>query len=47
MISLFDTSSIFENLKIIKFKRNFKKEIMISVLETSSIVQCFKSIKFK
>jgi hypothetical protein len=36
MISLFDTSRTFESFKIIKFKRNFKKVIMIFVLDTSS-----------
>jgi len=38
MISLFDTSSTVENFKIIKFKRNLKKVIMISILDTSKIV---------
>ena len=37
MISLFDTSSTVENFKIIKFKRNLKKVIMIFVLDTSKI----------
>jgi hypothetical protein len=36
MISLFDTSSTVESFKIIKFKKNLKKVIMISVLDTSS-----------
>jgi len=36
MISLYDTSSIVENVQIIKFKRNLKQVIMISVLDTST-----------
>jgi hypothetical protein len=36
MISLYDTSSIVETFKIIKFKRNLKQVIMISVFNTSS-----------
>ena len=35
MISLFDTSSRVESFKIVKFKTNLKKLIMISVLDTS------------
>jgi hypothetical protein len=38
MISLFDTSSTVESFKIIKFKKNLKKVIMIFVLDTSKIV---------
>jgi hypothetical protein len=36
-----------ESFKIIKFKINFKKLIMISLFDTSSIVESFKIIKFK
>jgi hypothetical protein len=35
-ISLYDTSSIVQNFKIIKFKRNLKNVLMILVLDTSS-----------
>jgi len=38
MISLFGNSSIFDGFKIIKFKRNVKRVIMISVLNSSRIV---------
>jgi hypothetical protein len=33
--------------KVIKFKRNLKKLILISLYDTSSIVETFKIIKFK
>jgi len=36
MILLFETSSIVESFKIIKFKRNLKGVIMISLFDTSS-----------
>jgi len=39
MIFLFDTSSIVESFKIIKFERNLKKTIIISVLDTSSCLK--------
>jgi hypothetical protein len=47
MISLYDTWSIVETFKIIKFKRDFKKLIMIFLYDTSSIVENFQIIKFK
>ena len=37
----------FKCFKIIKFKRNLKKLIMISLFDTSSTVENFKIIKFK
>ena len=36
-----------KRFKIKKYKRNFKKLIMISLYDTSSIVETFKIIKFK
>jgi hypothetical protein len=36
MISLFDNSSTIESLKIIKFKRNWNKVIIVFILDTSS-----------
>ena len=38
---------LFKCIKIIKFKRYFKKVIRISVLDSSSIVKRFKIIKVK
>ena len=37
----------FKCFKIIKFKRNFQKLIIISLFDTSSKVESFKIIKFK
>jgi hypothetical protein len=37
-ISLYDTSSIVQNFKIIKFKKNLKKVIMISDLYSWMLV---------
>jgi hypothetical protein len=42
MISVFDTWSIVQSFKTIKFKRNFTKVIRISVFGTLSIVESFK-----
>jgi hypothetical protein len=39
MISVLDTSSIVQSFKIIKFKWNLKKLIMISVMDTSFELQ--------
>ena len=38
---------LFKSIKIINFKRNLKKVIMISLFDTSSTVESFKIIKFK
>jgi len=45
MICVLKTLIVVQSFKVIKFKRNLKKVIMISVLDTSSIFQSFQNYK--
>ena len=47
MFSVLNSLSTFESFKIIKFKKNLKKLIMISLFDISSTVESFEIIKVK